>query len=714
MRVRRHPGHQTLSLYVDDELTEGRRTHVVEHLEGCLKCQREVDFMLEAQRGLREIAKPRPPRDLLEHILERRNAGERIILPTAWASPRRLRPAIPAVAGFALAVLAAAVGVLILGSGEATAGASGMAFSPSNLARSEEIEIEYTTVGVLAAEPKLILRGRYLTADDHIQFGEGGTYFSTELWPKDGGTFRGRVGLPGSVVYAQFAVEDSEGEYVDHNGYRSWDLLAEYEDGRPKFEALWQRSRVYESRDPQEAYESIKQLTELYPDRVEAWSARYGYEKNVVASTLSETLERTHRAKFDEFFQRAVLGTLSASELGELVNYARRLNERSAQEVWTGLLNRLHPTDPIAVRERVEELNRTLESEPRALLIEFEREWEKVGPVQPILLQYAYNAAVRAHDASAIRRWSERLVSVRPARTGRMATDLARMPSLRAFAADLIRRELDRLERVSELERPVYLSVTEYRLENRRQRHDLLATLGRMLIEDGQAEAGIDTLLLAAETGWHPELFMELASLIGSRGDPETALRFHALAAIDPLARAVDLESAPGDIVRVTDALSWAEALEAAREEQQDRINATQVIRSPVDNVALRRPGGAVVPLDDLVGEAGTIAFLWSRWAQQAASMAKELGKYRDRLLAQGITILAITRDPDPEPALQDWRELGVDLPVYVDPRGEATTALQSFWIPDLLVLDADKRVRFDPVDLDEAVRAVLTLSPDS
>ena len=81
------------------------------------------------------------------------------------------------------------------------------------------------------------MRGRYLSADDEIQFGEGGTFFSTELTPDDRmeGVFRGAVRLPGSAVYAHFAVEDRRGEYVDHNGHRFWDLLARYDDGQPKF-----------------------------------------------------------------------------------------------------------------------------------------------------------------------------------------------------------------------------------------------------------------------------------------------------------------------------------------------------------------------------------------------------------------------------------------------------------------------------------------------
>lgn len=706
MGIRRHPSHRTLSLFVDEELTEARRGRVVEHIGGCSKCRHEIDFMREVQRGLREIARPRPPRDVLQHILARREAGERVILPTAWASPRRLGPAAPAITAVATALLAIAVGLLLLDSREAAAGASDMKFSPASLDLSREIDVEYRTFGALAAEPMLVLRGRYFTADDETRLGEGGTYFSTELWTEGDGTFRGSVRLPGSAVYAHAAVEDRDGEHVDHTGYRSWELMARYEDGRPKFESLWQRAQAFAGRDPREAYESIRTLTELYPDRVEGWSARYGYERGAVAATLSEELERLHRAKFDEFRRRAGAGDLSASELGELVNYAHRLPDRSARELWATVLEELHPNDPIAVRERVELLQETLKDEPRALLTEYEREWERVGPIQPLLLQNGYNAAQKAKDAAAMRRWAERLVSVQPSRARSVARDLAKLPTLRAFASGLIRAELRRLESASELHRPIHLSVSEYRLTHRRQRHDLLVTLGRLQLAEGREEAALDTLLLGAETGWDPELFVEVARLYASSGDHTKARRFYALAAVDPLTGGADLDS----VLHGTGVMSgaaWAEALDAARGEQLarwqlDRPQAAERDRRPIEGVSLRTADGTSVPLHRLLGKKVTIVFLWSRWAERSAEMSRTLVEYRDRLASRGIEVLAITRDPDSAP--------GVTLPVYLDPHGEATAALQSSAIPDLLILDGVGHVRFDPVDAVEAVRVALTL----
>jgi hypothetical protein len=669
--------------------------------------------MNEVQRGLQRITKPRPPRDLLDRVLQRREAGERIILPTVAPGPRRLRPALPVVTAVAAALLLVAMALLVLPNGRVAAGASGMRFSSDNLDLSKKIEVEYRTVGDLAGESSLELRGRYLTADDDIRFGEGGTFFSTTLTPDDRleGVFRGTVQLPSSAVYAHFAVEDERGDYVDHNGHRFWDLLARYEDGRPKFEALWQRARVFEQRDRLEAYESLRLLTEQYGDRVEGWSQRYSFESNAVGSVLSDDLDALHEEVFDGFVQDAARGTLSASELGELVLYGRRLDDRVSAERWTRELEALNPHHPSAVRERVERLNDALADEPRWLLAELEREFELVGPIQPLLLQVGYRAALATGDVSAIRHWTDRYLTLSPSRTRRIAEDLAEFPSLRSYAGNLVRSELERLDRTSVIDRPLHLSVSEYRQEMRGLRHSLLVTLGRMLLADGQTDPAIDTLMLAAESGWDVGLFGELASVLVARGDIAMALRFHAFAAADPVSGEVYLAEHAAEIERLVDGPGWERRLEVAVEELQERIYANGTNRRPADEVVLRDDRGMARPLDALLGDGATIAVIWSRMDPSSLGALKGLATYRELLVNHDIEILAITRESQSEQAAWVLADEGIDLSLYFDRRGAATAALQSFAIPDFLVLDAEGRIRFQPAAVEDAVRAALVLS---
>jgi hypothetical protein len=711
MRIRTHPGQRTLSLYVDGQLTEERRVRVDEHLEECLRCQRETSFMFEVQRGLRRITKPRPPRDVLERVIERREAGERIILPSVSPDPRRLHPALSAVTAIAATVLLVAIALLVLPNGRAAAGASGMFFSPDNLDLKQQIEVEYRTAGALAGESVLELRGRYLSADEEIRSGEGGTFFSTELRKDEDqeGVFRGTVELPGSAVYAHFAVEDERGEYVDHNGHLFWDLMARYDDDRPKFEALWQRSRVFEQRDRLEAYESVRSLTKLYPERVEGWAQRYAFEMNAVGSVLSNELVALHKKKFDGFLQSARPGTLSASELGELVLYARRLNERGAAELWARELEKLDPNHPSAVRVHVERHLEALSEEPRSLLTELEREFERVGPIHPRLLQAGYRAALATGDPSTIRQWSDRLLTLVPGRTRPVTRQLAEIPALQGYARNLIRIELDRLDEAPEFDRPLHLSVSEYREANRRVRHDLLVMLGRMLVADGQLEAGVDTLTLATESGWDPALFGDLASYAIARGDTATSLRFHAWAAVDPIHGEEYLAAHAPEIDRLADDSRWQWTLETATAMLRGRVRASEISRTLLDEVVLRDGRGVSSSLSSLLGEDATIVVIWSRLDPRSVNVLAELTTYREELAADGIEILAITRET-PSDQMASFLEVeSIGLPVYFDRRGEATAALKSFALPDLLILDGGGRIRFQPEDVEEAVRATLT-----
>jgi hypothetical protein len=668
--------------------------------------------MLEVQYGLQRITKPRPPRDVLERVIERREAGERIILPTVSPDTRRFHPVLSAVTAIAATVLLVAIALLVLPNGRAAAGASGMLFSPDNLDLMQAIEVEYRTAGTLAGESGLKLRGRHLSADDEIRSGEGGTFFSTELRQDEDqeGVFRGTVRLPGSAVYAHFAVEDERGEYVDHNGHLFWDLLARYEDGRPKFESLWQRSRAFEQRDRLEAYESVRSLTELYPERVEGWAQRYAFEQNAVGSVLSDELVTLHEERFDRFLQSAARGTLSASELGDLVLYARRLNDRGAAERWARELEALYPSHPSAVREHVERYSEAFSAEPRSLLVELERVFGRVGPIHPLLLQRGYRAALTTGDASTIRLWSDRLLTLLPGRTRAVAGEVAEIPALRGYARDLIRAELDRLDGASVLGRPLHLSVSEYREENRRVRHDLLVMLGRMLVADGQLGAGVDTLTLATESEWDPALFSELAAYAIDRGDTATSLQFHAWAAVDPINGERYLADHGAEIDRLADGPVWERTLETATAEQRRRVSVDEINRLPADEVVLQDDGGVARPLRSLLGGDATIVVIWSRLDPESVGVLAELVGYRERLTARGIEILAITRESPSDRTTHYLEAEGIDLPVYFDRRGEATVALKSFALPDLLILDAEGRIRFQPEGVEEAVRATLTV----
>ena len=114
--------------------------------------------------------------------------------------------------------------------------------------------------------------------------------------------------------------------------------------------------------------------------------------------------------------------------------------------------------------------------------------------------------------------------------------------------------------------------------------------------------------------------------------------------------------------------------------------------------------------IDTPLGGGTTIVVIWSRLDPESVGVLAELVGYRERLTARGIEILTITRESPSDRTTHYLVAEGIDLPVYFDRRGEATVALKSFALPDLLILDAEGRIRFQPEGVEEAVRATLTV----
>ena len=96
---------ETLSAYLDRELSNAEQSSVAMHLESCARCAREVESLLQAKTALRAHAMPRMPADLRQAIeaatVWRRSWWNRRVAEYRWAP-------------LALGLASAAGGVLLL------------------------------------------------------------------------------------------------------------------------------------------------------------------------------------------------------------------------------------------------------------------------------------------------------------------------------------------------------------------------------------------------------------------------------------------------------------------------------------------------------------------------------------------------------------------------------------------------------------------------
>jgi hypothetical protein len=709
--VRRHLGFDVLYRFADGDLGDPNEVRSVqEHLQRCPKCRKELAFIYRLKRGAREISYPKPPDGLLERALARRAAGERVILPTEAPADHHLSTRAPAYGALLVLLAGLAAAFVVLVSGEASAGASTLRILPKEPSPGQRIEVEFRTASALAAEPWVRLRGFYRTGDDAPPRERLGTYISSELERQRSGLFRGHLAIPPAAVYAVFAVEDPESEVVEA-GNGTWEVLIRDRLGQPLFEALRQKFRLMEAANWRTALQTAREMTELYPDQPEGWYFRFLYEQLITEPEREDSLLEFHRARLALLERRATSqAPPSADELVALREYARGLGASGSVRRWSARLQDEYPLHPAAVQERV--VGAVLENHAnlKALLEALEAEWQRSGPAHELLGQQGFAAALRAAEPGAILRWAERYGSLRPDLVGSIAMKLSDRPPVREEGMRLLRREVARLGTVEEADRPLTQSLQAQRRANEERSRHLLAALGEALMASGRTRAGLDTLYLAAESGWAPGIFRSLGERMFALGDTAGGLRLLSFAAVDPLEGDGIADSLDRRLGPEWSAEGRDDLLANARFEMRRRVLAESDYTPVPMNVRLVGEDGAEHTLGSLVEDRLTFLALWHRRSYPSLGDLPALRIAAERLAREGINLVSLTEESPSESLTRFLREGGYSFPVFHDEYGEAGAVLAGWTEPRYLVIDRLGRRRFASSDLRRAVRFALIL----
>lgn len=708
----RHPGFRRLGRLADGECAPEEARRIREHLAECSRCREEFSFLQSLEHSLREISSPRPPPGMLEEALARRDAGERRILPVEDPPPVPGRRA-GALAVAAFAVIAAGVGAfLLLTTGEVAAGSSELRIPPDALSALAPLPVEYRAASGLASEERLRLRVRYRYAGDPLPRLTLGRASHAELERTAPGRFEGHLRLPPAAVYAAFSLEELEGRDVDANGGRFWEAFARDETGQPTFAALEERLRVMNHVRPELAVETAVRLTELYPERIDAWAYRLFYQGAFLDREDRDSLHAEHRWRFAAF-EREVAGAtaVSTDELASLVLYARTLGDEEALRRWTERLEEVAPTHRFAVQERVIAIQRAHPGDPTLRLRRLEEEWKRSGPADESLLRRGFAAARDAGDPNSMLVWAERIDRYVPHYSAGVARDLAERPALRANGMERLRHELRRIEASGPDARPLDHSLPERRAETRRESAPLLAALGRALLADGDTAAALDTLSLAARRTWDPDLFRFLADVRLAAADTAGTIRLRALAAADPLQdpkASAALRLGPGPQVGEG---AWRERLVEAHAELRRRARDASVSRPVPPELRVVDMTGAERRLEDLLDGPPTLLVYWAYLRNRPDEDLRHLRAAAEAWESAGARVLVVTARERTEELDALVRDPDLGLPVVFDEHGEVGRRLELLGRIRYLVIDGADRIRFRHREVPQALRHLLLLS---
>jgi thiol-disulfide isomerase/thioredoxin len=100
---------------------------------------------------------------------------------------------------------------------------------------------------------------------------------------------------------------------------------------------------------------------------------------------------------------------------------------------------------------------------------------------------------------------------------------------------------------------------------------------------------------------------------------------------------------------------------------------------------------GKTLSLDDFKGKV-VLLNLWATWCAPCVEEMPALDRLQEKLGGDGFTVLALAMDRQGRPLVEPFLEkLGVkNLPMYLDPSGNATRALKARGLPTTVLIDRD------------------------
>jgi hypothetical protein len=705
-----HPRFSELNRFADEELSSRRRKRVVAHLGKCTECRKKVLSIRNLKRDIQDVPGHPAPAVVLQQVLERRDAGERIILPLADPPAKRIE-LWHVLSGMAAATALVAL-VALFSTREARADWSELRFKPERPERGATIEVSYRATSMFAGEDHLNLRAHFRRPPDS-SYNYSATYqVVTELLPDGDHVYSGTFQLPDSVVYASFAVEDPSGQRVDSKGSALWELLV-HKDGKPEYAALDQRRKDWMGRSWEVLLETAELASQDYPESVEALFTFWSVQQMALGEAGFESGQSARSARFSQLHERYSRDpSLSGDVLGYMYWISNFVVDSTRYgEYWLERLLKEAPAHPLAVQQRVLDIERKSGADDAAKLADLEALWNEVGPVQDFLPLAAMRNARNAGDSDAFLRWADRDEAMRPEVAWSVAVDLLDIPALREEGIARLRRVLQAADNYDDSRRPLDVTVDQQRILDQRPRRLMLAELGEALVAVGKTKAGLDTLALAASDGWDPEVFQTIAEVKWALGDTTAALEMFSRVAVDPTMKPQVVDSVTSTVRMAVSAHEWSRSLATARDEFTRRVRSQMTDHAITGDVVLRDASGKERRLQELTGGKTTLLV---RWFYDCVSCVENWLGYSelDWLRRGDVTVLVLLSQAPSEEFRRRMAEGASSIPVLNDARGTAYRALNVFLMPNYVVLDPSLHVRYQGGRLDQAIRVVAALGP--
>ncbi|HVD04514.1 MAG TPA: redoxin domain-containing protein, partial [Gemmatimonadaceae bacterium] len=700
----RHPGLDELSDFLAGSAADSR-ARVAAHLEGCQTCRESLQFLRSASAAAEAMPTGELSPMLRARVLASRQAGQRVILPTADTTLLPRRWLLPVAAAILLVLVAGAIVARHPREVEAGTTSGTLTFTPAAPQAGEHVRVRYQPAAMLSGQRSVTLRAR-LRSENGESYNQGIPTVTVAVLrraaPGARGTFAGEFTLPDTVVYGAFAVEDSSASVVDDNASRAWEILVSDAAAKPRFEALDQRAKDMMGRNWEEGFATAKSMVTLYPNDLRGWTWLHSFH-SWLGSADDDSIRALHRARFAAFDSGFTHETVPTSADKGLMAWYGQGIDSSAAARWRERLLREAPTNAFAIQWRLMDVLDALRTDKDTALAlrRLDTLWTEAPPDRLTqVADYATSIAIKTGDTTVIRRWTTRLQQ--SAHDGRnssrwVATRFAQLSTLRGEGIRRLRAELDTLAMLSPSDRALDETVARQRARHAATGRRMLAALGQALVAAGQYSAAREALVEASATGWSLDVFRAVQAASLAAGDTTRALSIAARLTVDPRTpqAAVDSLSRAGE--RRFGVAGWRLRVDSARVEFVERMLADASVRSLPSGTRVRDLNNRPRELRDLSRGQTMVVVFWSRTCGPAIEALPRVNAIAARLARDGVRVVGIVDETSASLELKAFlTDKQVTVPTYLDAWHEASRAFNQWGTPNFYVLDADGRVRFD------------------
>jgi|GEM_PF-4270352 len=696
---------------------------VSEHLIACRICKHEVERVKELGEMARAEMGPGATSAMLERILARREAGERVILPLEDKAPASTRRPWSRVAAAAVVVIAVSAALLVRRSATAAGGDGDVAFSPVNPRPGVQVDAVYRPSERFVGDSVLILRARFVSASRDVPTSYAPTPATIErlvMKRASDGSFHARFTFPSGVSYSSFAVEDPDALRVDSHRGALWELLAGDANGRPTFGGLRAATTGRIGWDAR--HNAARALVATFPDSISAWET-LTFTSNVTRGETDTTLLAASRRaliRFDDAARRS--GNVDVSMVSSLQALSNAVRDSARLEYWQAYALKNAPRSRLGALLRAVAIIRTgyrdslsrVRTQPA-----LERLWQDVGAVDPSFTTFGLQGAEHAGDPAAIARWGRRyrdMMHDSPEARRWVGGELVKYAASRQDGLAMLRSLLVPVDVVSDRRRRLRQSAPDRRRELDEDRAAVLQQIGEGLLADGNHMGALDTLRLAGRTGWSVQRFRDIASAALSAGDTTDAAQMFALVAVDPETPAAFADSARARLGAHASVAAWKGMIVQAQETMRERILATAA-RTPLhgDRVHLRLATGETRTFAQLAaGHVTVVAFGADLEHKGSPVNLAAMQGLATSLAAQGARVVVIALHPWRPGMVDSVRARKVPVDVVFDDHHEAERAFDAYGFPIFCVVDASGTIRFTYSQMGELRAQVAALTHET